>query len=138
MSASTFSIREIGRVESTLRDPADAPKQGYEGAPDARIRLAPAFRAGLDGIAAGDEVLVLTWLHRARRDLLAVHPRDEESRPLTGVFATRSADRPNPIGSTVTVLAVEQDGTLLVRGLEAVDATPVIDLKPALAQAGGW
>ena len=139
MSESTFAVREIGKVESSLTDPAHAPKQGYEGAPDARIRIAPAFRAGLDGIAAGDEMLVLTWLHQARRDLLAVHPRDDESRPLTGVFATRSADRPNPIGlHRVTVLAVEDDGTLLVRGLEAVDATPVIDLKPALPKAGGW
>ena len=138
MNTSTFAVHEIGTVESSLQDLAKAPKQGYEGAPDARIRLASAFRAALDGIAPGQDVLVLTWLHRARRDLLAVHPRDDPRNPLTGVFASRSADRPNPIGlHRVTILAVEDD-SLVVRGLEAVHGTPVIDLKPALAGRAEW
>jgi tRNA-Thr(GGU) m(6)t(6)A37 methyltransferase TsaA len=129
----------IGWVRSPLTDRADAPKQGYEGAPDARIRIEPAYRPGLDRLEPGQDLLVLTWLHRGRRDVLATHPRDDRSRPLTGVFATRSPDRPNPIGlHRVHLIALEGDGVLLVRGLEAIDGTPVIDIKPALAAAGGW
>jgi len=129
----------IGRVQSTLRRPAEAPKQGYEGAPDARVRIEPRFLDGLDGIAAGQDILLLTWLHQADREVLGVHPRDDLSQPLTGVFATRSADRPNPIGlHRVKVLAIEAEGTLRVQGLEVIDGTPVIDIKPALARAGGW
>ena len=129
----------IGRVHSPLRQAAEAPKQGFEGAPDARLEIQPRFLPGLDGIAAGQDVLVLTWLHQADRDVLAVHPRDDPAQPLAGVFATRSADRPNPIGvHRVRVLAVEHEGSLQVQGLEAIDGTPVIDIKPALARAGGW
>ena len=129
----------IGRVHSPLRQPAEAPKQGFEGAPDAWLEIQPRFLRGLDGIAVGQDVLVLTWLHQADRDVLAVRPRDDPTQPLAGVFATRSADRPNPIGvHRVRVLAVEHDGSLQVQGLEAIDGTPVIDIKPALARAGGW
>ena len=129
----------IGRVHSPLRQPAEAPKQGFEGAPDARLESQPRFLRGLDGIAVGQDVLVLTWLHQADRDVLAVRPRDDPTQPLAGVFATRSADRPNPIGvHRVRGLAVEHDGSLQVQGLEAIDGTPVIDIKPALARAGGW
>ncbi|MGH7580272.1 MAG: tRNA (N6-threonylcarbamoyladenosine(37)-N6)-methyltransferase TrmO [Gemmatimonadales bacterium] len=129
----------IGRVRSSLKRPADAPKQGYEGAPNAWIQLDPGFLPGLDGIAVGQDILILTWLHQAEREVLAVHPRDDRSRPLTGVFATRSADRPNPIGlHRVRVLAMESGGHLLVEGLEAIDGTPVLDIKPALDRAGGW
>jgi len=129
----------IGRVRSPLQRPADAPKQGYEGAPNAWIQLEPGFLPGLDGIAVGQDILILTWLHQAEREALAVHPRDDRSRPLTGVFATRSADRPNPIGlHRVRVLAMESGGRLLVEGLEAIDGTPVLDIKPALDRAGGW
>jgi L-fuculose-phosphate aldolase len=132
------TLRPIGWVRSSLERRADAPKQGYEGAPNARLEIESAFLRGLDGIMAGQEILVLTWLHQAERDVLAVHPRDDETRPLTGVFATRSPDRPNPIGlHRVRVLAIE-GGSLLIQGLEAIDGTPVIDIKPALAQAGGW
>jgi tRNA-Thr(GGU) m(6)t(6)A37 methyltransferase TsaA len=92
------SLRPIGWVRSPLRRPADAPKQGFEGAPNARIQIEPDFLTALDGIEAGQDLLVLTWLHQAKRDVLAVHPRDDLRRPLTGVFATRSADRPNPVG----------------------------------------
>ena len=122
----------IGVVESSLADPAAAPKQGHEGAPEAWIAIDPALVDGLGGIAAGDRVIVLTWLHRAQRDVVRVHPRDDPANPTRGVFSTRSADRPNPIGlHEVEVLAL--DGPRLrVRDLEAVDGTPVLDLKPVL------
>jgi tRNA-Thr(GGU) m(6)t(6)A37 methyltransferase TsaA len=134
-----MTLTPIGTVRSPLASLADAPKQGHEGAPDARILIEPPFRRGLDRLAAGQELLVLTWLHRSRREVLAVHPRDDPAQPLTGVFATRSPNRPNPIGlHRVRLLALEGDGMLLVSGLEAIDGTPVIDIKPALAEAGGW
>ena len=122
----------IGRVASPLTDRSAAPKQGDEGAPDAWVVVDDAYAAGLDGIATGDELLVLTWLHESRRDVLQVRPRSDPGRALSGVFATRSPDRPNPVGlHRVTVLAV--DGYRLhVRGLEAIDGTPVIDVKPLL------
>ena len=125
-------LRPIGVVESVLTDRATAPKQGHEGAPDAWLALERGVAEGLDGIHPGDRLIVLTWLHAAQRDLLRVHPRDDTSAPMRGVFSTRSADRPNPIGlHEVEVLAV--DGTRLhVRGLEAIDGTPIVDLKPVL------
>lgn len=139
MSGTSHEVVPIGLVRSRLRDPADAPKQAYEGAPEARIEVAARFLPALDRLAVGQELLILTWLHQARRDLLAVHPRDDLSQPLTGVFATRSADRPNPIGlHRVRLLAVESGGVLHVDRLEAIDGTPVLDIKPALAEAGGW
>ena len=130
-------LRVIGRVESPLKDPALAPKQGTEGAPDAWLAFDAAYRDGLRDLAAGDEVIVLTCLHRADRTPLRVHPRDDLSRPTMGVFSTRSADRPNPIGlHRVRILAVEDGLRLHARGLEAVDGTPVIDLKPVLDGGG--
>lgn len=127
-----IELRPIGAVESSLTNPAEAPKQGFEGAPDAWIVLDAAVADGLHRVEPGTELVVLLWLHRADRSTLRVHPRDDPANPLTGVFATRSADRPNPIGiHPVTVLAV--DGVRLrVSGLEAVDGTPVLDLKIAL------
>jgi tRNA-Thr(GGU) m(6)t(6)A37 methyltransferase TsaA len=115
-----------------LTDRVSAPKQGSEGAPDAWIVFDDDVREGLGDLRAGDEVFVLTWLHEADRDVLAVHPRDDPSRPVTGVFSTRSSDRPNPIGlHRVRIAAV--DGTRLqVRPLEAIDGTPVVDVKPVL------
>jgi tRNA-Thr(GGU) m(6)t(6)A37 methyltransferase TsaA len=129
-------LRTVGRVASPLTDPAAAPKQGDEGAPEATLEVAPEFAPALAGTSEGDDVLVLTWLDRADRDVLAVHPRDDLSRPETGVFATRSQDRPNPIGlHRVRVVAVE--GTSLrVENLEAVDGTPVLDIKPVLGEVG--
>lgn len=126
-------LRPIGHVESPLIDPADAPKQGSEGGPGAWLVIEPRLLDALDGIEPGDRVIVLTWLHRARRDVLQVHPRDDARNPLRGVFSTRSADRPNPIGlHRVRILAV--DGVRLrVAGLEAIDGTPVLDVKPLLA-----
>ena len=126
------SLVPIGRVRSPLTRRSEAPKQGDEGAPDADLEIEPAFLPALDGLSAGREILVLTWLHQARRDVLAVYPRDDLRNPLTGVFATRSPDRPNPVGlHRVELLAI--DGPRLrVRGLEAIDGTPVIDIKPVL------
>ena len=127
-----FEVTPIGRVESPLTDPASAPKQGPEGGPDAWLVIEPSALEAVEGIRPGARLLVLTWLHLARRDLLRVHPRDDPANPMQGVFSTRSADRPNPIGlHEVEVLAVERD-RLHVRPLEAVDGTPVVDLKPVL------
>lgn len=130
-------LRAIGVVRSGLTEPAAAPRQGDEGAPAAWLELDAALAGGLEGLGAGHRLLVLTWLHRAQRDVLRVHPRDDPERPERGVFATRSADRPNPIGlHEVEILAVEGH-RVAVRGLEAVDGTPVVDLKPVLGPPGG-
>jgi tRNA-Thr(GGU) m(6)t(6)A37 methyltransferase TsaA len=125
-------LRAVGRVSSPLTDRATAPKQGDEGAPHAWLEFGPEVADGLRDLEPGAEMLVLTWLDRADRDTLVVHPRGDLTRPATGVFSTRSPDRPNPIGlHRVTILEV--DGTrVLVRDLEALDGTPVLDLKPVL------
>jgi tRNA-Thr(GGU) m(6)t(6)A37 methyltransferase TsaA len=134
MDEGTPQLRPIGVVESALTDPASAPKQGREGAPDAWLALDPAVVDGLDGLRPGDEVVVLTWLDRARRDVLRVHPRDDPANPESGVFGTRSADRPNPIGlHPVRIVAIE-GSRVLVRDLEAVDGTPVLDIKIVLGE----
>ncbi len=126
----------VGIVESPLTDCASAPKQGDEGAPDAWIAFAAAVADALEGIAAGDELLVLTWFDRASRDVLRVRPRDDPARAELGVFSTRSPDRPNPIGlHRVTVLAVE-GLRVQVADLEALDGTPVVDVKPVLRGVG--
>ena len=131
-----IELAPIGTVASPLTDPAAAPKQGDEGAPDAWLHFVAEVADGLEGIAVGDELILLTWLDRADRAVLRVHPRDDTSRPQLGVFTTRSSDRPNPIGlHRVTVLAV--DGLRMqVSGLEAVDGTPIVDVKPALRRIG--
>lgn len=127
-------LRQIGSVQSAFQDRAQAPKQGWGTGREAVIDIFPPYADGLDGIAAGDEILVLTWLHLGERATLRVHPRDDPSNPMTGVFGTRSADRPNPIGlHRVTVLRIEPP-RLTVAGMEAVDGTPVLDIKPLL----GW
>ncbi len=127
-----MALVAIGRVQSPLTDRRSAPRQGDEGAPEAWLVFDAQFADGLDGITVGEEVLVLTWLDRAARDVLRVHPRGDLTRPVQGIFATRSPDRPNPIGlHRVTVVAV--DGLRLrVRNLEALDGTPVVDVKPLL------
>lgn len=131
-----MELRVIGSVTSPLRDRAAAPKQGDEGAPEATVLIASEFEPALEGISAGDEILVLTWLDRADREVLTTHPRDDRSRPAIGVFATRSPDRPNPIGlHRVRVLAVDGE-QLRVADLEALDGTPVLDLKPVLRAVG--
>jgi tRNA-Thr(GGU) m(6)t(6)A37 methyltransferase TsaA len=130
-----YALDAIGFVRSSLVSRELAPRQGDEGAPRAVLELEPDVREGLRGIAPGDELVVLTWLHQARRDVLLVHPRNEAERPLTGVFATRSPERPNPIGlHRVRVLAAA-DGALEVEPLEAIDGTPIVDIKPVLAAA---
>ncbi|MGS2616727.1 tRNA (N6-threonylcarbamoyladenosine(37)-N6)-methyltransferase TrmO [Micromonospora sp. LZ34] len=132
MTDDTFRLRPVGRVSSPLTDAATAPRQGDEGAPEAYLDFTPEVAAALRDLPAGAEVLVLTWLDRASRDVLTVHPRGEASRPETGVFSTRSPHRPNPIGlHRVRVLAV--DGLRVrVADLEALDGTPVLDVKPVL------
>jgi tRNA-Thr(GGU) m(6)t(6)A37 methyltransferase TsaA len=126
-------LKPIGRVESRLTDPAAAPKQGDEGAPDAWLVISTGVIEGLDGIETGDEIIVLTWLDRARRDVLSVHPRGDLFRPLQGVFSTRSPDRPNPIGLHRAEVAEIDASRLCVHGLEALDGTPILDLKPVLS-----
>lgn len=124
-------LRPIGHVESPLTDPALAPKQGSEGAPDAWLVLDPDLAEGFVDLEVGTDVVVLTWLHRAQRDVLSVHPRGDQDQPRRGVFSTRSPHRPNPIGLH-PVRVLEVDGNrVLVDGLEAVDGTPVVDIKPA-------
>ena len=128
----SLELVPIGEVESPLHDRVAAPKQGHEGAPEAWLRFDPAVAEGLQGIRPGDRIVVLTWLHLARRDVLRVHPRDDLARPLEGVFNTRSSDRPNPIGlHEVEVVSVEGE-RIRVRNLEAVNGTPVVDVKPVL------
>jgi tRNA-Thr(GGU) m(6)t(6)A37 methyltransferase TsaA len=128
-----IELTPIGTVESPLTDPALAPNQGDEGAPEAWLVFEPAVLEALEGIQTGDEIIVLTWLDRARRDIQRVHPRGEESRPQQGVFSTRSPDRPNPIGlHRVEVVSID-GGRVRVRALEAVDGTPIVDLKPVLS-----
>jgi tRNA-Thr(GGU) m(6)t(6)A37 methyltransferase TsaA len=132
MTDADLSLVPIGRVESSLTDPAEAPKQGFEGAPDAWLVLERRVLDGLDGIEPGARLIVLTWLDRADRGTLKVHPRDDAANPLRGVFGTRSADRPNPIGlHEVEVLSIEGN-RVKVSDLEALDGTPVIDLKPVI------
>jgi tRNA-Thr(GGU) m(6)t(6)A37 methyltransferase TsaA len=129
---SEFGIRSIGVVRSRLVDRSDAPRQPDEGAPSAEVVLDEGVVPALEGIAVGDRLELLTWLHLADRSTLTTYPRGDTSRPLAGVFATRSPDRPNPVGlHTVTVTAVDKN-VVQVAGLEAVDGTPVIDIKPAL------
>jgi tRNA-Thr(GGU) m(6)t(6)A37 methyltransferase TsaA len=125
-------LRRIGSVESSLTDAAAAPKQGHEGAPDAWLVFERELLPALQDIRPGDRVIVLTWLDRADRDTLRVHPRDDVANPMQGVFSTRSADRPNPIGlHEVEVIAAEGE-RVQVRPLEALDGTPIVDIKPVL------
>ena len=130
VNAAVAELRAVGVIESVLKERREAPKQGSEGAPDAWIDVLPWAADALRGLRTGDEIIVVTWLHRARRDVLQVHPRSDLRNPLTGVFATRSPDRPNPLGlHPVTVHAI--DGTRLRIGpIEAIDGTPVVDIKP--------
>jgi len=128
-------ICPIGTIRSTLKTRAEAPKQGPEGAPDAWLEVRPLVAQGLDGLKVGDDIIVVTWLHKARRETLKVHPRSDKHRPLTGVFATRSPDRPNPLGlHRVTVRRIAKN-KLLIGPIEAIDGTPVVDIKPVIGES---
>jgi len=130
----SYRLEPIGVVRSELVSLETAPRQGDEGAPEAWLELTAPVAPGLVGITVGDELIVLTWLHRARRDVLQVHPRGKLEAPLTGVFATRSPQRPNPVGlHRVSVLEVA-GARLRIAPLEAIDGAPVIDIKPVLGQ----
>jgi len=120
----------IGVIRSTIKSRAEAPKQGVEGAPDAWLEVNQSVAEALDGLRRGDEIFVLTWLHRARRDVLKVRPRSDPRRPLTGVFATRSPDRPNPIGIHPVTVREVQANRLRIGPIEVIDGTPVVDIKP--------
>ena len=131
--ANTFSLTPVGFIQSSIKHRRDAPKQGHEGAPQAWLEIIPAVAKGLQGITIGQEIVLITWLHQSRRNVLKLHPRGDKNLPLTGVFATRSPDRPNPLGlHRVTVLEIVRN-RLRVAPLEAIDATPVVDIKPVLS-----
>src|SRR5262245_33781781 len=128
-------LRHIGVIRAVIKTRRQAPMQGIEGAPDAWLEVKPFAAQALDGLVAGSEIIVVTWLHRARRDVMRVYPRSDRSRPLTGVFATRSPDRPNPIGlHRVTIRKIEP-GRLRIGPIEALDGTPVVDIKPVLSRS---
>jgi len=126
-------LRVIGVIRSDLKTREEAPKQGFEGAPEAWLEVSEFAAPALDGLAEGDDIIVLTWLHQARRDVLKVHPRGDKRNPLAGVFATRSPDRPNPLGlHRVTIQQIDKN-RLLIGPIEAIDGTPVVDIKPVLS-----
>jgi tRNA-Thr(GGU) m(6)t(6)A37 methyltransferase TsaA len=135
-SVGQYLLQPIGYVRSTLKRLEDCQKQNWEEAPDAWLEIDPALAEGLEGITVGSEVILITWLHKARRNVLKVHPRGNPENPLRGVFATRSPDRPNPLGlHCVKVLEVEGKGRLRVHALEVLDGTPVIDIKPVIIRS---
>ena len=126
-------LRPIGLIRSTLKTRSAAPKQGSEGAPDTWLEIAPFALPALDGIQPGAELIVMTWFHQSRRDVLKVHPRSDPNNAVTGVFATRSPDRPNPIGLHPVTVRKIVGNRLRIGPIEAIDGTPVIDIKPELA-----
>ena len=131
----SYTLRPVGYVRSPLKRREDAPKQGVDGAPEAWLEIDLAFHSALDGISPGSEILVLTWLHLAKRDVVKVIPRRKPGSTLTGVFNTRSPDRPNPVGlHKVTVIEIDGQHRLKVRPLEAIDGTPIVDIKPVIAE----
>jgi tRNA-Thr(GGU) m(6)t(6)A37 methyltransferase TsaA len=132
MTANDFTLRPIGVVRSPLTRREEAPMQGGEGAPDAWIEIEEPVATALEGIAVGDEIIVITWLHQARRETLQAHPRHDPQRPLLGVFATRSPDRPNPLGLHRVTVREIAGARLKVGPIEAIDGTPVVDIKPTL------
>lgn len=135
MNKICYDIRPIGVIRSELTRRDAAPRQGYEGAPDAWVEMDPAVAEGLEGIAAGHEIVLITWFHKAHRDILKLHPRRDKHKPMTGVFSTRSPDRPNPIGlHRVSVLEIAGN-RIKVGPIEAIDGTPVVDIKPVLRQS---
>ena len=135
MPETEYSFYPVGYIHSPLKRREEAPRQGNEGAPDAWLEVDSTFAEGLEGIAVGDEIIIITWFHKAQRDTLKLHPRGDKTIPLTGVFATRSPDRPNPLGlHRVTVLEIDGH-SLKVGSVEAIDGTPVVDIKLVLSQS---
>lgn len=132
-----YVLYPVGVLQSPLKQREEAPRQGREGAPDAWLEVYETAAAGLQGIAVGDEIIVITWLHEAQRDVLRVHPRGDETTPLAGVFATRSPDRPNPLGLHQVAVLEIAGNRLKVGPIEAIDETPVVDIKPVLPQSSG-
>ncbi len=133
-----YVVKPIGYIRSELKSREGAPSFYTEGAPDARLELLPAYRDGLERMQVGREIIVITWLHLARRDVLLVHPQDNPDTPLTGVFLTRSPDRPNPLGlHRARVLAMDAGG-LLIGPIEAIDGTPVLDIKRVVEESADF
>jgi len=138
MDGAPYSVQPIGIVRSSLRQVGDAPNQAFEGAPEALLEIDPAYASALHLVTPGQDLILLTWLHRADRSVMQTHPRGDPNTPLTGVFATRSPDRPNPIGvHRVTVSAIEAPTRLRVLALEAIDGTPILDLKAVMEESRG-
>jgi tRNA-Thr(GGU) m(6)t(6)A37 methyltransferase TsaA len=132
LAGTQFQLRPIGLIHSTLKTRREAPKQGSEGAPDAWLEVFPVLADALDGVVVGDEILIITWFHQANRDVLKVRPRSDPRNRVTGVFATRSPDRPNPLGLHPVVVRDIDGNRLRVGPIEAIDGTPVVDIKPEL------
>jgi tRNA-Thr(GGU) m(6)t(6)A37 methyltransferase TsaA len=135
MLENDYVLYPLGFLQSPLKDPGEAPRQGHEGAPDAWFEVDDTVAEGLEGIEVGDELIVITWLHKAQRDILKTHPRNDATRPLAGVFATRSPDRPNPLGLHRVVVREIAGERIKVGPIEAIDGTPVVDIKPVLPQS---
>jgi tRNA-Thr(GGU) m(6)t(6)A37 methyltransferase TsaA len=135
MAKVSYSLKPVGQIRSELKKRKNAPRQGYWGAPEAWVEILPRFAKCLHLLGKGEEVILITWLHQGRRSVMKVHPGNDKTHPLTGVFATRSPDRPNPLGLH-RVKILEIDGLRLRVGpLEAIDGTPVVDIKPVLAKS---
>jgi tRNA-Thr(GGU) m(6)t(6)A37 methyltransferase TsaA len=132
VTTTAFRLRPIGTIRSRLKSRKNAPRQGSEGAPDAWLEMQPWAMVALHRLAVGDEVLVITWFHRARRNVMQVRPRSDPRNPMTGVFATRSPDRPNPLGLHPVVVRAIKRNRLRIGPIEAIDGTPVVDIKPVL------
>jgi tRNA-Thr(GGU) m(6)t(6)A37 methyltransferase TsaA len=131
--STTAQLRPIGVIRSSIKERSKAPMQGSEGAPDAWLEVNPFAIPAIEGLAAGDQIVVITWLHAAKRDVLKVHPRSDKNRPLTGVFATRSPDRPNPLGLHHVTIRKISKYRLRIGPIEVIDGTPVADIKPVLS-----
>ena len=135
MIETRYTIEPVGVIRSELSSRAEAPKQGYEGSPDAWLEISKVFAEGLEGIGVGDEIILITWFHKGHRNILKLHPRGDRSRPLTGVFSTRSPDRPNPLGLHRVTVREISGNRLRVGPIEAIDGTPVVDIKPVLPRS---
>jgi len=128
-----YTLRPVGVIKSDLKSRRNAPRQGAEGAPDAWLEVRPWASAALHLLSPGDEIIVITWFHHARRDVMQVRPRSDPRNPITGVFATRSPDRPNPLGLHPVVVRAIDGNRLRIGPIEAIDGTPVVDIKPVIS-----